>query len=63
VRRQALVGKADPHRLYPVFGAQIQPHRLVRRRVDGPARFMFHTINDAKRCAFWRLLRYLKESG
>ena len=24
---------------------------------------MFHTINDAKRCAFWRLLRYLKESG
>ena len=24
---------------------------------------MFHTINDAKRCAFWRLLRYLNESG
>jgi sodium-dependent dicarboxylate transporter 2/3/5 len=24
---------------------------------------MFHTINDAKRCAFWRLLRYLHESG
>lgn len=29
-RRQALVGEADPHRLHPVFGAQIQPHRLVR---------------------------------
>ncbi len=24
---------------------------------------MFHTINDAKRCAFWRLLCYLNESG
>jgi hypothetical protein len=30
VRRQALVGEANPHRLHAVFGAQIQPHRLVR---------------------------------
>ena len=24
---------------------------------------MFHTINDAKRCAFWRLLLHPHESG
>jgi hypothetical protein len=30
MRRQALVSEADPGRLHPVFGAQIQPHRLVR---------------------------------
>jgi len=24
---------------------------------------MFHTINDAKRCAFWRLSLHLHESG
>jgi hypothetical protein len=35
VRRQALIGEADPHRLHPVFGAQIQPHRLVRRLIHG----------------------------
>jgi hypothetical protein len=63
VRRQALVREADPHRLYPIFGAQIQPHRLVRRLVDGLARYMFHTINDAKRCAFWRLRLQLHEPG
>jgi hypothetical protein len=36
---------------------------LVRRLVDGLARYMFHTINDAKRCAFWRLRLQLHEPG
>ena len=63
VRRQALVRKTDPHRLHPVFGAQIQPHRLVRRPFDGFSRFMLHTINDAKRCASWRLPPQLHEPG
>jgi hypothetical protein len=36
---------------------------LVRRLVDGSSRFFVHTINDAKRCAFWRLPLLLHESG
>jgi hypothetical protein len=33
VRRQPLIGEANPHRLHSVFGAQIPPHRLVRLRL------------------------------
>lgn len=58
MRRQALIGKADPQRLHPVFRAQIQPYRLVRRLVDGIVCCNVYTINDAKRCASWRSLLF-----
>jgi hypothetical protein len=63
MRRQTLVGEANPHRLHPLFSGQIQPHRLVCRRIDGFSLCIVHTINDAKRCAFWRLRRQLHEPG
>ena len=47
----------------PVFGAQIQPHRLVRRLIHGVCCFKHSNFNNAKRCAVLRLPLQLYESG
>jgi hypothetical protein len=64
VRGQPLVGEADPHRLHPVFGAQIQPHRLVRLRREALTSSVSCTPPTTPNGALcWRSQLQLHESG